>query len=494
MKTTFIKKFICISLVLTLLLCGCNTVPNGEENTTEGSVTQAVKKEPIQSVSVAPENAVIPFLGGIVASTPSYGDLYLYGLMTPQGEIVVEPIYEEWYLFENGDEAFYCMKNTDQLTNSETPDCLDSTLYSLDGTKLLTLEHEIVYLDSDRIVTKGRGTQKIAVYDRGCNFVFGTAEGENAEGIFSEGLMLIVTQDKPNYVVDKNGDTVIDGVYVCKKFTDGKAIFSDANDFYGIISADDKQLMEPYCNDIYRYQDYFICEMTAYFEVYSEDLELLATADHFKNWHYNFEFATYKGRAIYRYTAFDGEKEPFRDLLTNETVDFPKGFTVERVTAKDDFFIASKEDGTSALIDTNGKILLRDEDVSDTKYDNVLYSAHYDETNAYYTYYNALTLEKIIELSYDTQQKMRPVHGIVEGCDYVAVGDLDFVIETLYEGTFGLYNYKTGKYVFEGCENCFIENHFGTIYITVAYKDKIQFYNNDLELIKEISNALEGEF
>ncbi|MBQ2812157.1 MAG: hypothetical protein IJE63_02795, partial [Clostridia bacterium] len=44
------KKIITLSLVLILLLCGCNTLPQGEENTTESTTAQTsvmpeIKKE-----------------------------------------------------------------------------------------------------------------------------------------------------------------------------------------------------------------------------------------------------------------------------------------------------------------------------------------------------------------------------------------------------------------------------------------------------------------
>lgn len=491
MRTTFIKKFISLSLVLTLLLCGCNTVQNGEESTT----TQAVKKEPI--TAVAPENAVIPFLGGIVASTPSYGDLYLYGLMTPDGKIVVEPVYEEWCLFENGDETFYCMKNTDALTNSETPDCLDSTLFALDGTKLLTLEHEIVHLDSNRIVTKDRGSTKATVYDRGGNFVFKTPDDKNTDGIFSEGLLSFWNTDDGWYVVDKNGNTVFKGIQPCGEFIDGQAVARIKDDIffeYGIISSQGKWLLEPRYDIIVYFNGYYIAESSYDCDIFSTDLELIGTIQDTNLESLWYDFGTAKDRTVFT-SSFNSEKEYYRDLLTGEVIVSSNGLKATGFFDDINLFVATDSENEKIyLFDIDGNIVLDVKAANIEKKDNILCFSSRVGSVSHHTYYNALTLEKIIDLSYNMDDKMRPVHGIIEGCDYVSVGDLDFVIEILYEGTYGLYNYKTGKYVFEGCEDCFIENHFGRIYITVAYKDKIQFYDNSLELITEIPNALEGEF
>lgn len=494
----FMKKIICISLILVLLLCGCNTVHKGEENTTESPTMQATKKEPITAVAVLPEEAVVPFVGGIAASTPSYGDPIVYGLMTPDGEIVVEPVYEDWCLFQNGDEAFYCMKNTDSLTNSETPDCLDSTLYSLDGTKLLTLEHEIVYLDSDRIVATIFSKQKAFIYDRGGNLIFETPEDKNTDGIFTEGLMSVWSHDDGWYVVDKNGNTVFDGIYACEEFINGKSIARNKNDSiieYGIISAEGKWLIEPKYDLIMYFNGYYVAEDVYDADIYSKDLELLCTIRQTKLSDRWFTFGTFGNKTVYSYPAVSEEDECYRDLFTNEMIVSSNGLKATGFYDDIDLFCTiDSENKVIYLFDIDGKIALEVKAEYIEKEDNILNFSTTEGSLIHTAYYNALTLEKIIELSYDMDEKMRPVHGLVAGCDYVAVGNLDFYMETMYEGTYGLYNYKTGEYAFEGCENCFVEEHFGTIYITVAYKDKIQIYNNDLELIKEIRNALEGEF
>ncbi len=493
----FMKKIIGILLVAVLLFCGCTNTPDTGKDGANTTEIQAVKKEPITAATVMPQEAVAPFVGGIVASTPSYGDPIVYGLMTPDGEIVVEPVYEDWCLFETGDEVFYCMKNDDSLFNSETPECLDSTLYSLDGTKLLTLEHEIVYLDKDRIVTSILAEQKAFVYDRGGNLIFETPDDKYTEGKFSEGLMFVWDSDYAMYVVDKNGKTVFEGIQPCGEFINGKAVARTKNDIYfeyGVVSSEGKWLIEPKYDLIMYFNGYYVAEDVYDADIYSEDLELICTIQQTKLPDRWFAFGTVGDSTVFSYPTIYKEDECYRYLPGNEMITASNGLKATGFYDDIDLFSAiDSESGKVYLFDIDGNIVFEQKAESFGKEDNILYFSTGKGSSYHTAYYNARTLEKIIDLSY-VQGEMGSVHGVVEGCDYVAVGDFDFVIETLYESTYGLYNYKTGKYAFEGCESCFIEEHFGKIYITVAYKDKIQIYDNDLNLITEQPNALEKWF
>ncbi|MBQ2017140.1 MAG: hypothetical protein II208_01265 [Alphaproteobacteria bacterium] len=98
------KRVIFAILVLSLILCGCNTVPPSEESTTE---------------NFTPRNNY----GELAIFTGGYrDDIWVdetipkrYGLMTISGETVAKAIYNRYEIFELDGKKYYSMMITENL-------------------------------------------------------------------------------------------------------------------------------------------------------------------------------------------------------------------------------------------------------------------------------------------------------------------------------------------------------------------------------------------
>ena len=136
------KRVIFAILVLALLLCGCSTVPQIEESTTE---------------NLTPRNNY----GELAIFTGGYrDDIWVdetipmrYGLMTLDGKIVAEAIYNRYEVFELDGKKYYSMIiSENEMGSPEELECTSLFMPS-DGSWAVTLDGDINHITPDRIIT-----------------------------------------------------------------------------------------------------------------------------------------------------------------------------------------------------------------------------------------------------------------------------------------------------------------------------------------------------
>jgi hypothetical protein len=76
-------------------------------------------------------------------------------------------------------------------------------------------------------------------------------------------------------------------------------------------------------------------------------------------------------------------------------------------------------------------------------------------------------------------------------CGLAVIAELEDKQDSLVDGVYHLYDYKKGEYIFKDCEYCYMREFNGEVYITAVYKDRIEIYDSDLNLLIETENLCE---
>ncbi|MBQ2965179.1 MAG: WG repeat-containing protein [Clostridia bacterium] len=500
MKTTFIKKFICIPLVLALLLCGCNTVQNGEENTTESTTAQAsvmpeIKKEVKASRwyeeftdTLIPRDdygELVIFTGGYCHDESNgYLSEELFGLMTLDGKIVVDPVFNRYRTYELDDKKYYNMKITEnELYEGGEYKCT-SLLVASDGSWAVTLDGDIDHITPERIFTS-KYDEYFKCYDYDGNIVF--EGGENLSYAWNYGtsshtkLMGAYDWDEertPLLVFDMDGNIVFDEFDFFVSFESGKSVVKvTETQLYGIITDSGEWLLEPVYSDIDSVAEdkYFVAVRdNADVEVYDNSLNLLHS---FTTFDYDGQTRYYEAigdRLLYYCGHIDAKDDYYRDMYTDEIITCKEnGLPATRYSEEDGTFSLTDENGTDWYFDVDGNVTDKIENPkgADTdadhneESDSAVNSHEYEDYETEYLDYKGFP-------------------------NLAIINHIRLVEWPVIKGISKLINYKTGEVFLENCEDIEISEYGGKQFMTVVYTDYIYIYDEDFNLIMGTENVL----
>ena len=414
-----------------------------------------------------------------------------YGLMTKNGEILTQPIYNWYQIFELNGEIYYCLKYSD--VNAEHYDtCFSSLLVKADGTRGLQIPDNIICISENRIIGQ-QLTYPFTVYDYDArDILHGNKKQsvDNSSNGYYNGLLVVhdFISDTPNTMVyNEDGHRVLEGFDYCGPFITGKAVASyNRDEGYGIISAEGEWLLDPVYDDIQTVDGKYFIAMNFYTEyIFDYDLKLLRTRDCNLNRYYYFEV---NGKLIRHFSHIDSPDEFYHDAFTDEIISCNGINATGYWDQLNEFYHVDEESRTAMVCNENGKLLNKAEKVDRiTEYDGI-YCAE-DSENSVYNYYNGKTHQKLITLNCE-ENEWKPVTTVGD-CGLLTIADLKYFGENIYDGPHHLYDYNNGEYIFKNCEYCEI-NRFGeNIYVTVVYKDRIETYDSDLNLLLKTENICE---
>lgn len=409
-----------------------------------------------------------------------------YGLMTPDGKTIVEPLYNSYQVFEANGKTYYCMK---VMQGDWEPICHNSLLISSDGEFRLEIQDNIVCLSEDRIICQ-QSEQPFTVYDYSGNKIF---SGNQTQSIdtdgngFYNGLLLVydfIGENDDTEVRDKNGNLVLGGLDYCGTFETGKAVASyNRDEGYGIITPQGKWLLEPIYTDITDVEGkYFVATKYDTMEIYDSDLKLLKAqpCSPFIEHQYYF-FITNSGKLIKHYAHMDSPDNFFYDAFTDEPISCNGVNATSNMHYLGHYYAIS--DGTAMIMDENDKLLAQHENAVRIEEFDGSYAVYYANGTA--DYYNGKTHQKMVTLN--CGEDWKPVQTVAD-CGFVAIGDLKNIGDSRADGPYHLFDYKKGEYVFKDCEHCEIKEFNGSVYITVVYGDRVETYDSSLNLLIKTEN------
>ncbi len=518
------KKALCISLVLILLLCGCNTVLNGGESTTEGTTTQTsdmpeIKKEVKVSRwyeeftdTLIPRNdygELVIFTGGYIFELgENFAQEQLFGLMTLDGKIVVDPVFNSHYTYELDGKKYYSMIISEhELYEGGEYECT-SMLVASDGSWCVTVDGDIDHITPERIFTS-KYDKYFKCYDYDGNIVF--EGGDNLDYAWNHGTsshtkLMGAYNDLedgiPLFIFDMDGNVVFDEFDFFVSFESGKSVVKvTETQLYGIITDSGEWLLEP----VYSYIDsvaedkYFIAVRdNKEVAVYDNELKLLRT---FTTVDYDNEDRYYcivDGRLLYYYNDADVVDEYLYDMLTDEAIVCKEnGLQATYFSDKDNIFCVTDENGTEWYFDIDGNVTDKIQKPEDadwvTLYNSNIIQTRTDIDEEHYTetYYNRETGKEIYTITGNSLKRDTIDFLDFNGCENLAVIGGFVKHEWPYTKHINkLVNYKTGEVFLENCEHIKISEYGGKQFLTVVYKDYIYIYDEDFNLIMGTENVL----
>ena len=409
--------------------------------------------------------------------------------MTTDGKAVIEPVYDEYQTFEQNGKTFYCLK---VMEGDWEPICHNSLLISDDGTLRLELKDNIVCLSENRIICQ-QFNQPFTVYDYSGNKIFSGNEYQtvdtNGNGFYN-GMLIIydfLSDDNYTEVRDENGNIVFERIDYCGPFITDKAIASyNRDEGYGIISAEGEWLLDPVYDDIQTVDGKYFIAMNFYTEyIFDYDLKLLRTRDCNLNRYYYFEV---NGKLIRHFSHIDSPDEFYHDAFTDEIISCNGINATGYWDQLNVFYHVDEESRTAMVCDENGNLLSKHENIDKLTDAEGIYCAS-DSENGVYDYYCAKTHKKILTLNCN-ESEWREVNA-VGSCGLMTIGNLESKMDNRFDGPYDLYDYNKGEYVFRDCEYCEINEYNENVYVTVVYKDRIETYDSDLNLLLKTENKCE---
>lgn len=500
MKTTFIKKFICISLILTLLLCGCNTVPNGEENTTTSPSEQSAQS----TANFVPGKDY----GELAIFTGGYRDEILfdetipkrYGLMTLSGETVAKAIYNRYEIFELDGKKYYSMMITENEMGSPEEFKCTSLFMPSDGSWAITLDGEINHITPERIITS-KYDECFKIYDYSGNLIYeaeknlsvawnnGTSSHTKLVGAYNW-----YEDGTPLLVFDMNGKVVFDDFTFFIGFENGKSVVRvTETELYGIISDSGEWLLEPVYSDIDTVNDEYFIAVKDDWDVTVFDSEL-NELHKFNTWSYKNEYRYYiiaEDRLLYYCGHSSAVDDYYRDAFTDEIITCKENGIPATKYLGNNRFCAVDENSTAYVFDVNGKLLLeipKSENVSLSDNGKYIISNLYGELLTE-TYYRSDNGERLGEVSF-REDEMKPLDFIDFDKKLAIASDLKEIEFPYFDGTYSLINYETGEVLIDGCEEITVGEYGGKTFINAVYTDRVEIYDLDLELMLNTENVL----
>lgn len=502
MKTTFIKKLICLSLVLALLLCGCNTVQNGEESTTEPHSEQITQTDTTAFVPQKNYGELAIFTGGY------RDDIWVdetipkrYGLMTLEGRIVAQAVYNRYKVFELDGKTYYSMIISENEMGSPEELKCTSLFMPSDGSWCVTLDGDINHITPERIITS-KYDEYFKIYDYSGKLIYeadknlsvtwnnGTSSHAKLVGAYNW-----YEDGTPLLIFDMDGNVVFDEFSFFVSFESGKSVVKlTETGLYGIISDSGEWLLDPVYSDIDSVAEdkYFVAVRdNTEVEVYDNSLNLLhsfATVDYDGQTRY---YEVIGDRLVYYCGHIDAKDDYYRDMFTDEIITCKENGLPATKYPGNNLFAAFDENSAAWVFDIDGKLLLEI-----PKSENVFLSDNEDFITSYVygditveTYYRSDNGEKLGQTSCK-EDEMKTLDFIDFERKLAIASNLKEIEFPYFDGTYNLINYETGKVLIEGCEEITVGEHGGKTFINAVYTDRINVYDLDLNLIHSTQNVL----
>lgn len=439
------------------------------------------------------QDKIVPYMSGYKYDEENgYWTEKLYGLMTTDGKAVIEPVYNEYQTFEQNGKNFYCLK---VMEGDWEPICHNSLLISSDGKFRLELKDNIVCLSENRIICQ-QFDEPFTVYDYNGNKIFSGNKNQsvdtNGNGFYNGLLVVYDFMSEENYmeIMDENGKAVLNRFDYCGPFITGKAVASyNRDEGYGIISADGKWLLDPVYDDIQTVGGkYFIAVDNGREYIYDSDMKLLREREcgiYIAHGIYYFEL---NSKLIRYYSYIDAPDYFYRDAFTDEIISC-NGINMSMYSEYFSlFYHIDQAARTVTICDENGKLLAEYKNADKFVEHEGTYCIG-DNESGKHTYFDAKTHEQVLTLS-NVKYAWKPVNTAGD-CELLSVADLEHKSGNIYDGPYHLYDYNKGEYVFRDCEYCEINDFGGNVYVTVVYKDRIETYDSDLNLLLKTENICE---
>lgn len=433
----------------------------------------------------------------------------LYGLMTLDGKIVVDPVFNRYSVFELDGKKYYNMKITENELYEGGEYSCTSMLVTSDGSWCVTLDGDIDHITPERIFTSKYG-EYFKVYEHSGNLIF--EGGDELDYAWNNGTSSHTKlfgaynwheDGHPLLIFDMDGNVVFDEFDFFVSFESGKSVVQLIDtQLYGIISDSGEWLLEPVYSDIDSVAEdkYFVAVLdNKEVAVYDNELNLLHT---FTTEDYDAETRYYEivdGRLLYYCGHIDAKDDYYRDLFTDEIITCKEnGLPATYGPSSDNgLFCVTDENGTDWYFDVNGNVKVKIEkpegaDRLELRDDNIIVArTNIDEERYTETYYDKETGEKLYSLT-GTDKDIGYI-DFIDFNDYknlAVVGDAVAYVELYKDFILKLCNYKTGEVFLENCEDIEISEYSGKQFMTVIYKDYIYIYDENFDLILGMENSL----
>ncbi len=515
-----------MALVLTLSACGFNRQPEDPiEESTQESTTLDLSK-PVFMLESLPEigefsqknlykrwyeeytdelrprsdyGELIPFIGDCryYEETEYYSDrpygFYSsrYGLMTTDGKIVVDAVYEDVNEMEIDGEIYYTLTKSipyeteDGWYNSVT----ETTVAKRDGSRAFNVSGYTYMGSNGRIVASGgEYGENLTVYDYSGNLIFKIPSDYNVIGGYQDGLLCATNYnlEYPHtnvYDVDGNVAFEVDGE-VRESFSNGYAVIGilmdtvDYNYRYGIIDTKGSWAVRPIYEDIQPLEGTgFSVTGFGKTEILDENLKSIRKTDKKENW-----YEVVGNRLVYHINGY------YFDALTDEPIVCKKnGLQATNILFETDRFYV--KDGSSFYIfDTDGKLLITlptAEDIFELG-ETMLYTVSREESFCTERYYD-FSGKKLLELNYDYETGYESVLYPERESKFLVI------ISSIGDdpNEYRIFDREKGEYleqVFNFCRDIKLSEAGGKLFISLAYDDHVCVYDEDMNMIFKASN------
>ncbi|MBR3803471.1 MAG: WG repeat-containing protein [Clostridia bacterium] len=484
------KKIIAFVLACMFVFsfAGCMKEQSPDE-TTEQTTAETANQPDEQNKESS--GMLVPYMAGYKYDEENgYWTERFYGLMTADGKKVVEPVYDWCRTLECNGKKYYCMQILD---NKWEDTCYNSLLVSADGTWQLELEDNIRAVSENRIIC-GQLDGIFTVYDYDGNKIFSGNENQsvdtNGNGFYN-GLLVVfdfLSDNGYTTVVDENGEVVLDKLDYCGPFITGKAVASyNRDEGYGIITPEGEWLLEPKYVDIAEVDGkYFIASDYDKEYIYDTELKLLREREFGWSAVLRSYFLEDDGKLVRYYANMYAPDEYYRDAFTDEIIACGDVYATE--CSEEYGFFYGTNDGEFCIFDVNGKCLNECENTERVTVYEGTYAAFASSVER--VWFNAATHEEIITVIDDNDEKWTDV-STAGDLGVAVIAELEHKQDGRMDGPYHLYDYKNREYIFRDCEYCEINEFNGEVYITAVYKDRIEIYDADLNLLIETENLCE---
>ena len=433
---------------------------------------------------------LVPYLSGYKYDEENgYWTEKFYGLMTSDGETVIEPVYDQYRVFGLNGKTYYCMQIS---ADDWLPICSKSLLISADGNFKLELEDNILAISENRIIC-AQHEEPFTVYDYDGNKIFSGNENQsvdtNGNGFYN-GLLVVfdfLSDNGCTTVVDENGELVLDNLDYCGPFITGKAVASyNREEGYGIITPEGEWLLEPKYADITEVDGrYFIAADYDKEYIYDTELNLLRERDCTWSTILKNYFFEVDGKLVRYYANMYAPDEYYRDAFTDEIISCGDVYATNYSEEYGLFY--GINDGRLCIFDVSGKLLNECQGTERAEMNDGAYAAVNSSNEQ--VWFNSDSHEKIITLS-NAENEWKSV-ATAGDLGIAVIAELEDKMDSRMDGPYHLYDYKKREYIFRDCEYCNINEFDGQIYITVAYSDHIKTYDADFNLLIETENLCE---
>ncbi len=433
---------------------------------------------------------LVPYLSGYKYDEENgYWTEKFYGLMTSDGETVIEPVYDQYRVFGLNGKTYYCMQIS---ADDWLPICSKSLLISADGNFKLELEDNILAISENRIIC-AQHNAPFTVYDYSGNKIFSGNEYQtvdtNGNGFYNELLVVFDFLSDNGYttVVDENGKTVLDKLDYCGPFITGKAVASyDREEGYGIITPEGEWLLEPKYVDIAEVDGrYFIASDYDKEYIYDSDLKLLREREFGWSAVLQSYFLEVDGKLVRYYANMYAPDEYYRDAFTDEIIACGDVYATSYDGELDLFY--GTNDGKLHMFDVNGKCFNERESTDRPIIYSGVYAIYAVAPSNEVKWFSAVTHKEIFT-TVNTEDRHFTEVSTAGDCGLAVIVELEDKLDSRMDGPYHLYDYKKREYIFRDCEYCDIKELDGEFYITVAYADSIKTYDADFNLLIETEN------